>query len=91
MRKDGILHNLLDYGDILIKLAAGAEAKSLRYVPNIDYHFRTIEKAKRDYINARLMARHPGDLEQAQGGANKPIDNKTELSQYPIGQAIPSE
>ncbi|KKU80473.1 MAG: hypothetical protein UY05_C0006G0007 [Candidatus Peregrinibacteria bacterium GW2011_GWA2_47_7] len=49
MHQRGILQSLLNYGEIHIMLSASVTEKVLTYMPNPDYHFKKINKAKRAY------------------------------------------
>lgn len=52
IKQNGIVETLFDYGEIIITLSAGP-LKTLYCLPNPEYHFRKINKTKREYINLR--------------------------------------
>ena len=43
---EGILPNLLKYGDIRIYLSASSAVRTLTYIPNAKFHFRCITRQK---------------------------------------------
>lgn len=45
-KEEGLLPNLLGYGDIIIYLSASASVKTFLGVPNADFHFRCIGRQK---------------------------------------------
>jgi hypothetical protein len=57
MTKDSLIQNILDYGNIHIKLSASNEEKIFHTIPNVEHHFALIQKAKqqqkRDQQNIR--------------------------------------
>lgn len=55
MKKDGLFRTILDYGDLEIRLSSVTEPYCIRYVPNPEYHFRKINKTKREYIVGRQL------------------------------------
>ncbi len=57
LKKAGVFRTILDFGEIEIMLSNVSEPHSLRYVPHPEYHFRKINKTKREYIDARQMKR----------------------------------
>ncbi len=61
--QDGILRNILRFGDLEITLSSSSTTKVLKNIPNPDYHFRKINKVKRNYIKERL-----GKSRQKQNG-----------------------
>ncbi|MFA4891538.1 MAG: hypothetical protein WC604_04320 [Candidatus Gracilibacteria bacterium] len=46
--QDGILKNLLRYGELVITLASNNASRLLPYVPNVNFHFRCLSRIKRD-------------------------------------------
>lgn len=54
-RQDGILRNLLRFGELEITLSSTSENKILKFIPNPDYHFRKINTLKREYIKERIQ------------------------------------
>jgi len=46
--QDGILKNLLHYGELTITLAADKASRLLPSVPNVNFHFRCLSRIKRD-------------------------------------------
>ncbi|MEK7528417.1 MAG: hypothetical protein AAB592_01490 [Patescibacteria group bacterium] len=53
MHKTGFLQSMLNYGEVHIMLSAVSTRKVFSYIPNPDYHFRKINKTKREYIMGR--------------------------------------
>jgi len=43
-RQNGLMRNILSYGNLIITLAATASTKTLTYVPRADFHFRVINR-----------------------------------------------
>jgi len=76
-RQNGILKNLFRFGDLEITLSSSSTTKILNHVPNPDYHFRKINKLKREYIKERLgQSRQNKERiakEQAKHPFNEPI------------------
>ena len=50
----GVIPNLLRYGTLIIVLSASSAIKKLPFVPNADFHFRKINKMKREYIKEKF-------------------------------------
>ena len=53
LKKAGFFRTILDFGEIDILLSSVSEPHCLRYVPHPEYHFRKINKTKREYIDTR--------------------------------------
>jgi hypothetical protein len=60
--QDGLIKNIFKFGELVITLSSTSTTKTLKFVPNPDYHFRKINKLKREYIKERLGQRHQRDL-----------------------------
>lgn len=50
----GIIPNLLRYGTLVIALSASSAVKKLYFVPNADFHFRKINKMKREFVKEKV-------------------------------------
>lgn len=48
MKQNGLLHTILNYGDITVTLSAINVEKRFKSLPNPDYYFRKINKTKRE-------------------------------------------
>lgn len=48
--QSGFMQNLLNFGDLHIKLAMSSAGLSLPHIPNPDYHLRLIGKARQAYL-----------------------------------------
>lgn len=46
--QDGLVRNFLGYGDLLITLSSSKATKFLKYVPNINFHYRCLSNIKKD-------------------------------------------
>lgn len=55
--KHGILKKIFNFGEIIITLSSTSTTKVLTFVPNPGYHFRKINKLKREYIKERTSHR----------------------------------
>jgi len=55
----GVLQNLFKYGTLIIILSASSAVKKLSFVPNADFHFRKINKMKREYIKEKYQSERP--------------------------------
>lgn len=80
MNRSGFLQTILNYGEINILLSAVNEPITMQYMPNPDYHFRKINKTKREYIYLRQdqkMEREHSSLDREK----KPL---TGQEQYPL-------
>jgi hypothetical protein len=54
--QDGIVKNLLKYGDLLVTLSSDQASKLFNYVPNVNFHFRCLSRAKRDaFLHGRIQ------------------------------------
>lgn len=60
MHKNGIFQSILNYGQLDIILSAVNAPRILSYIPNPDYHFRKINKTKREYILQRQFLKQAG-------------------------------
>jgi hypothetical protein len=64
-KQDGLIRNVLNYGKLTITLSSSSIIKTLHFVPNPDFHFRVINRKKRDYIHQKQYDRRRGSgLEQ---------------------------
>jgi len=52
-QQDGIIRNLLNYGDIIITFSSSSAVMILSNVPNVEFHFRAIVRAREDFLNRR--------------------------------------
>jgi len=52
-QQDGIARNLLNYGDIIITFSSSSAVMILSNVPNVEFHFRAIVRAREDFLNRR--------------------------------------
>ncbi len=57
----GIIKRMLGYGELIITLSSTTTTKILVFVPNPGYHFRKINKLKREYIKERIGRRRSID------------------------------
>ncbi len=84
--QDGILRNILRFGDLEITLSSSSTTKILKNMPNPDYHFRKINRVKRNYIKERL-----GKNRQKQEGIKEedskpfPIEEPTFAAEDSLG------
>jgi hypothetical protein len=60
--QSGILRKIFNFGQLIITLSSTSTTKVLRFIPNPDYHFRKINKCKREYIKERLSKREQKTL-----------------------------
>ncbi len=56
--QSGVLQNLFNFGDLSIVLSTTGEGVYLPSIPNPDFHFRLINKARQAYVN-RLQGQQP--------------------------------
>jgi hypothetical protein len=56
-KQDGLIRNILSYGKLTITLSSSSVIKTLHFVPNPDFHFRVINRKKRDYIQHKQYQR----------------------------------
>lgn len=61
VNQKGILKTLLNYGEIIITMSSAHATKVLQRVPNPEYHFRKINKTKREYITNRGLRKLPNN------------------------------
>lgn len=52
-KQDGLIKNILRYGEIIITLSGASITKHIAHIPNPEYHFRKINELKREYIVKR--------------------------------------
>lgn len=63
--QDGIFKTIFNYGELTITVSSGDEPKTFRHLPHPEYHFRKINKTKRDYITLkRLQKSSPSETLQ---------------------------
>lgn len=62
--QDGILRKICRFGDLVITLSSTSTTKTLKFIPNPDYHFRKINEVKRTYIQDRLKARRKRNIKE---------------------------
>lgn len=65
MLSNGLLPNLLGYGDIKIYLSASAGIKTFYCIPNAKFHFRCLSRQKEARQNLLRERTHPNHPEQA--------------------------
>jgi hypothetical protein len=68
--QNGILKNILKFGDLEITLSSSSTTKVLKNIPNPDYHFRKISKVKSGYVQETTNERR-----QRKEG----LDNKVDM------------
>lgn len=56
-KQDGLIRNILNYGQLIITLSSVSATKTLYFVPNPDFHFRVINRKKREYIQQKQSDR----------------------------------
>jgi len=49
--QNGLMHNLFKYGDMIITFSSSSAIMVLRDVPNVDFHFRALMRAKESSVN----------------------------------------
>lgn len=52
-RQNGLIKNILGYGELIITLSGASITKHITHIPNPEYHFRKINELKREYIIKR--------------------------------------
>lgn len=60
----GIWKNILRFGDIVIHLASN-ETKTIKFVPNPDYHFRLMNRIKKEHMQRREREVHTSTANEA--------------------------
>lgn len=55
IQQNGLLKTLLNYGELIITLSSAHASKTIYCIPNPEYHFRKINKTKREYITLRRL------------------------------------
>lgn len=70
--QDGLFKKIFKFGELTLTLSSTATTKTLKFTPNPDYHFRKINRLKREYIRERLRSRHQKDL---RSNAKTPVNN----------------
>ena len=81
---EGILPNLLKYGDIKIYLSASSAVRTLTYIPNAKFHFRCITRQKEALQQFRDRP-HNGiapTQEQVHTHIERPTDTYKSLDEY---------
>lgn len=53
-KQDGFWKNILRFGTLIIMMSS-SDIKTIKYVPNPDYHFRLVNRIKRTYIQRRVQ------------------------------------
>lgn len=57
MFQNGLLQNLLGYGEIVVTLSSSKASRKISYVPNVNFHYRCLTRIKREaaliYENSR--------------------------------------
>lgn len=73
-KQNGLIKNILNYGEIIITLSGSSISKILKYIPNPEYHFRKIYDLKREYIVKR-------GLEKRDQGLNLPKNKNDSITE----------
>jgi len=68
-RQDGFWKNLLSYGELVVTLSSDKSSKKIRYVPNVNFHYRCLARIKRD----ALAKQNDGIQDRSSGGLNTKI------------------
>ncbi|MBU1992173.1 MAG: hypothetical protein ABID64_00215 [Nitrospirota bacterium] len=55
--QDGLFRNLLSYGQLVITLSSSSAIKNFYYIPNPNFHFRVINRKKREYVFQKMVER----------------------------------
>jgi len=53
VHQEGVLKTIFNYGEVVIALSSAGTSKTIRYIPNPQYHFSKINKTKREYISSK--------------------------------------
>ncbi|MBI5413686.1 hypothetical protein HZA42_05050 [Candidatus Peregrinibacteria bacterium] len=53
--QDGIFKTIFNYGELTITISSGDAPKTFHHLPHPEYHFRKINKTKREYITVRRL------------------------------------
>lgn len=61
--QEGILRNILGYGNLIVIVPTMIRPMILQFVPNPDYHFRKVNQAKREYILESRRQKIEGKVE----------------------------
>lgn len=69
-KQDGLIRNILRFGTLTITLSSSSGEKVLHFVPNPDFHFRVINRKKREYIQQKQF-----DRRRASGLEGPPATN----------------
>lgn len=80
MKRSGILQTILNYGEIRILLSSVTEPIVMKNMPNPEYHFRKINKTKREYILSRQIQKQTHD----QFALDRELKPLTEETKYPL-------
>lgn len=73
--QDGLIKNLLRYGNLKVTLAATATTKTLSYVPKADFHFRVINRCiQASRMGIKIRAHHGASIRKA-SDQKKFLDN----------------
>lgn len=80
VNRSGLLQTVLNYGEIQILLSSVTEPIVMKYMPNPDYHFRKINKTKREYISFRQGQK----IEREHVSLEPKPDILTGAKQYPL-------
>lgn len=62
-KQNGLIKNILNYGEIIITLSGASINKTLKYTPNPEYFFRKIYDLKREYIVKRSSGKREQGLD----------------------------
>lgn len=55
--QSGLLENMFNFGDLWIDISMSTQGVYLNHIPNPDFHFRLINKAKQHYVQRNTSAR----------------------------------
>ena len=75
----GVFPNLLRYGTLVIILSASSAIKKLQFVPNADFHFRKLNRMKREYNKEKFKYERTErrDLDEKQNTETIKTDKET--------------
>lgn len=87
--QEGILKNLLRYGDMTITLSSSEASKLIKYVPNVNFHSRCLAKIKREaFTLTRLEALRGGEARGLYDFSPEAISERILLESQRTGQVI---
>jgi len=87
--QDGILKNVLRYGELTITLSSSDATKLIKHVPNVNFHFRCLGRLKRDaFLQGRIEMLKSDETRSGRYVSKETIEELVKLEAQQTDQSV---